>query len=919
MLKSKNLFSISNESNEEDSGKPMSELSEQGSVSNTDGEDVVASVTVEDDVVEAGDNIGQGTPKDQITPDSKIDITQSATPNETSEVEELLEDGKQAVEAKQAIIDTAVSEVSGVETEGPAAGIDENGNALTEEQAEVNHEEEKVEQEVEEEAKEEAKAKNIHQEAKEADENSDEELIDAINDDSPDGDLGSDADESVDVSQDADTFGGNDGPSEGDDSGDMGIDADLNDDTPLEGSETEESENGNTNLDSDSTTGSDTSNEVDSEDLSVVADESEETTTEDETGGEQVDSTDDVDEAIVDQNAAAEVTDEATGSADAEAAGDGSNIEGEETMSEETPTEVTEEIDGPKVNKYGDVESEEEQIDNNSEPVPNEVVIEETDLEDDTPLEGAEPLDVDVEEPLTPSGRDMGDSDGTAATVEESVTDQTAEDLQDGVDAVADATDEIEEDSGTVDTTTDEGQPDAIISEPTGDIDDTADVNAAINPEVGPDIDGGEIIVDSDTEANFDEGEVDIKDVDLDTTDEEVEEAMADAAEVGEWGDQEAKEADDADKTIEELQKEEATLEQYRVLLEDGIANESYNRGLLSWMNASVEPLRRYLVKLDSIVGTTTAEKVSVESFGRDVDLAYVATLESFRGMISRIVTINTGLAHRLEKMWSRSLVDKVTTRADALDKQIDLQLVKLKDSSYTTGVVKGVRGYLSTDETNLLKAVANDLGLTTDIAIKGIKASEQLQLAVIKAVNDIIGAGSEEDISKVLDALVSLKSTKTSFPNAVFDKGLLGGWKLEFREGKGSDRAEKIEALGHTGIPVGVKTKEKSEVAEFTLTKGDLANLLKFAKTYVGVARKLASTTGDRAIGMAAKVRTTRTRALPLVADTRIRGDESGVDAAATAMKLLAQSHLDLYKFITSHCVEVADALCGIAKKAIK
>lgn len=950
MSKSQNLFYYGKEDHTTEAAE---DLPEQGVIMKADAEEVTAVATPEPDVEEAGDDIAQALPADEIKPDYHEDITQEESVEDSvplegaaaTELTGLFEDGAQAQSAKDEIVTQAAAESGAGGGEEPT---DVNGNVVTEEQAVENEEENNEELEVEDDIQEEHAAKDIHAEVEEVNENADEELGEAINDDEPDGEVGSDADESSMTSEDG-SFGSDDDAGSGDDSGDMGIDADLDDSTPLEGADNVGEEDGPDSLDGDSAPGDTSGSEEGSEEPDLTGDESEAGGEESTDGAEETGDPVDVDEDVLKQNEAAEVTDETTGAADAEAdvanAGDGAPAEGEALDMDASPSE---ELEPGTVDEYGEVAKADPEpaaadpVDagetgTDDIPEPEDPTLGE---EDDTPLEGAEPLEVENTESLTPAGQDTGDSDPTAATVEESITDQTSEDLQDGVDAVADATTEIEEDSG--DTSNGELETEAPLAtsgDETGEgeedvagrtVDEEPPVDAIVTdePEVEVELDApasepeaGEVPAEetADSDADFDEGIVEVADVDMGTTDEEVEEAMHDAAEVGEWGDKETATAELADKTIEELQNEKESLEKFRCMLEDSIANEAYHPGLLAFMNAEAEPIRRRLAKLDEHFDTITTPRIALESYGPDVDLAYVATLESFQGMISRITTITTGILHRVEKLWTRGLVDKVTSRADALDKQIDLRLVELKASGYTTSTVSGIRGYLATDEANLVKAVADDLNIVTDIAVKGIKASEQLQSTVVKAVNDIISAGSAEEISKVLDALANVKNIKASFPNAAFDKGLLGGYKLEIREGTGSDRTEKIEALGHTGIPVGVKAVKSSESGEYTLSKGDLANLLKMAKTYVGVARKLANTTGDRAVGIATKVRTTRNRALPVTADTRIRGDEYGVDAAATAMKLLARAHLDLYKFITKHCVEVADALCGVAAKAIK
>lgn len=920
MLKvtSQNLFRVSNEDHTEETAK---ELDEQGAISTADAEEVVAPITPDADTTEAGDDIGQATPKEEIGADDKADITQveDTTPldgapavdtatdvsEQSAEMTELFQEGEQAAATKDEIVQEATAEATGGEA---SEETDINGNAVTEEQAAENAEADAAEDNIEDEVAEEAAAKDIHQEAAEADENSDEELGEAIKDDTLDGDTGTDGEN---------TEAGTD------DLGDLGGDTE-DDDTPLEGAEdtgdstdTTPDESTADDVGTDDASAGDTDNADSVTDLGV-----DDTSTEDplvdsppesnddatddsaETAPDDSTETADVTEEVEQQNEAADVTAEAASSdvdetafiADATPEQSGEIPEtGDTTVSDDQNdgTEIVAEAEAPATS--GDDETTATQI------------TEEPDSEDDdTPLEGAEDLGVDAEEDLTPAGGDMGDSDGTAATVEESTTDQTAEDLQDGLDDVADATAEVEEDAGdVVEETVDESPAETSEEIP--------DETESVDTEAGE-------IEETEEPADFEAGEVDIKDVDTSTTDEDVEEAMADAAEVGEWGDADEKEADIGDKTIEELQKEKESLETFRALLELGIANERYDTGLLAFMNGSVEPFRKKMAALDQHFEDKTPAKVSLEDYsGKDMDLAYRATLESFRGMLSRITTASHRISHQVEKWWATGMVDKVKTRADALDKQIDLCLVQLKDSDFSTKDISGIRGHLSTDETNLVKAVGDDLKLTTDISVKGIKASEGFQNNLVKALNDVIGAGSDKEIDKALDAAAALRGTKEAFPSTAFTKGLLGGCKLEMREASGSSRNDKLEALGHTGIPVGVKSGKTSESSTYKLSKGDIANLLKFAKTYVGLARKLADTTGDRAVSSVSKIRTTRDRALPIGADSRVKGDEQGVDALATAMKLAAQAHVDLYKFITKHCVDVADACCGVAKKAIK
>lgn len=879
-LNSSSLFSM--ESHEETAGE---DLPEQGVVSEAETEEVVAEATPSADVEEAGDNIAQQTPgTTDIQADDKADITaapvvetsdvQSDDNEALTEIQTLSEQGAEAAQTKSEIVETAISEATGT----ASGDTDINGNAITDEQAEENNNEEEIVEEVDEEASESAADKNIHQQAADVEENVENELGDALGDDS--GTAGGLDGESTDDTSDNTDSGG--------DQGDLGMDAEAgSDDEPLGGDDlaaddtVSEDASGVEPSSADATSesaddvGTDETSEgtdMDSVDSTDGSDLDDETPLE---GAEPVSDEVDVTEEVEQQNEAADVTAEAA-SSDAEQtdfiAGDTPEQHGVEPEGDVVPNDGEEVVAEatPSVQNTEDVSTA-----NANQDISNPTV-------DDVELDDDVPLDVDATQDLTPKEVDGESSDG--ATVEESTTDQEATAL----DETTDATETTEVEEPVVEETTDE----PVIDEAAGEIEET------------------------ESEADLEKGELDIPDVDTDTTEEEVEEAEVEADEVEAEADAEDVEGDRTDKTIEELQKEQEALEEFKQVLEYAIAHESFEPGLLGYINGKTNDIRKKL----NVAGFGFTE-VSLESYGaKDLDLAYVASLESVRGMLSRFTGLTAALSQKIEKFWAKGLVEKVTKRADALNKQIDLCLVELKDSSMGTTEVNGVGAYLAHADGHLVKAVSDDLKLTTDIGGKGFKASEDLQNQLVKALNDIISATTVEEATGVAKQVAGFKDIKSAFPASVFTKGFLGGNKLVIKEaGAGTELAERITNMARRAVPVVVKDGKGTNSTQ-KLSKGDVANLLKMAKAYVALATKLAGTTGERAVSSVSKIRLTRERALPFSTEGRLRGgDEKAIDATASAMELIAKSHNDLYKFVTKHCIDVADALCGVAKKAIK
>ncbi len=927
-LKSNNLFSFEN--HEETSGE---DLPEQGVVTEADAESVVAEAAPSEDVSEAGDDIGQATPNEDIeaTPDADLTVTEDSVGSpdgsnteivedvpleggdEATEVNKLTEQGEQAAAVKDEIVAAATAEVTG-------ADVDVNGNAITPEQATVNEEEELIDDQVDEETEKSIADKDITEQVDDVNENVDEELGEALGDDETDGGIGGESTD--DTSTDIDSGG---------DQGDLGMDPDLGgegnpdggddaefDDTPLEGADDVGTDTDTNADDSSGDVGSDetaTGSDMDTVEPNDGSDLGDSDTLSD---TDTIDETGSVADDVSKQNEAADVTAEAA-SSDADQtdfiAGDTPEQHGEEPSTDELPENDGEEVvaeAAPAIQNQSDVGS----ADANMEVT--RTTEDEVDFDDDTPLEGGdatdtEELQVNAEQDLTPpevDGQEATGPTGDGATVEESQSDQQAEELtevaetpeteeEEGPDEAEDGESEVE----TVAETDTDGSTEEVVEDITSDGD------------IGVDAEAGEI-EETDEEADLENGELDIPDIDTDTTEDEVEEAVVEADEIEAEADADEAEADIGEKTIEELQREKESLEKFCVMLQWGIANESYNPGLLAYMVAETENVRGVLNDIGFKV-----PGVSLESYeARDLDLAYVATLESFRGMLSRMSGITHQLVQKVERWWAKGMVDKVKSRTKALNKQIDLCLVQLKDSDRSTHEINAIGAYLAYAEGNLVKAVSDDLKAVTEIGSKGFKATEDLQTNIVKALNDITASATAAEATSIADKVSRFKDTKSAFPNRAFTPGLLGGYKLELKDAKAGDTLkDKVLDIGRRAVPVVVKSG-KGEKSSQKLSKGDVTNLLKLAKAYVALADKLADTTGDRAVDNVSKIRLTRERALPLAVEGRVRGgDEAAIDAAASAMEMIAKAHNDMYKFVTKHCVDVADALCGVAKKFTK
>lgn len=808
---------------------------EQGEVSNVDAEEVVSEIEPSDDVQEAGDDIGQETPTDAFEgTDDTADITEGSdtgldddaplegaidTPDIEAEdaavVENTLAEGAEVAQGQDQIVQDAIAQAN--DSDGREA-TDVNGNAITEEEAEVNDEEERISEEIDAANEEEVEATDVTGEETPLEEA--EELAEEMPDETTEG-----AEESTDdsFSETDDGAGGTDDFGGGD-SSDSGSDEFADDDTPLEGAE-------------------DTDAAVEDSDVESVDTEV--------TEGD----TSDVQESVDEQNEASDVTAEAASS---------------------------------DVNETDAIKGE----------VPG--VSEGVGEDDDAPLDGA--IDVEVDDTFKDKEVDGNPSysdnhqDDTAATVEETIDnpDGTEESLANAIaDDAAEGNADLE----------------ASVDESEGEIQDSTDVDATDGiddvEQSDQDLDGD--IEDVTGDADFAEGEVDIPDVDMDTTDDEVAEAFNEAEDTEIEADKDEAEAIDATKTIEELQQESESLEHLIKQLNDAISAESYDARLIAAMQVE-------LGKRKDMWGDNSPSVPSLEDYGhQDLDLLYKASVESFRGFMSRTVQLSTRLRDQLQRWWNSPMVTKIVKRADAVNKAVDKALVDLKGSEFTSGDVSGISGYLSTDKDSLLRAVADDLKYTTGVATKGLQANEKLVGDVVRMVDDVISARKPGDIKKVLTQVGNLKSVKSAYPAEVFNDGkLFGGWKLEFKEG----------GIGDSGIPVAVRNKSGDRKTSFKLTKADVSNLLLMAKTYAAIAKKAAETTGDKAVEEIPAIQHQKVRAHPIHDTSRVQGewgDEKKLDELTDGMLTLSRAHHDVYKFIVKHALDVAEAIVSVANKASK
>lgn len=195
-------------------------------------------------------------------------------------------------------------------------------------------------------------------------------------------------------------------------------------------------------------------------------------------------------------------------------------------------------------------------------------------------------------------------------------------------------------------------------------------------------------------------------------------------------------------------------------------------------------------------------------------------------------------------------------------------------------------------------------------MASRGLGANEKFLTTVTDTLLKAINTGGAGEVAKLLQPIDALKSPVASYPPSVFDGSMLGGVKLVQSE---KENKESIK----DGIPSPGRDKvERIKTAK--LTKGDLVNLLKFAKVYTGIAQDIAKKTGIPAAERVAKGVNLRKQALSDNAQATSWEESKRLDYMTSDLPSAMKRHVDVYKFTAGHALDVAEALVNLVRKAV-
>lgn len=411
----------------------------------------------------------------------------------------------------------------------------------------------------------------------------------------------------------------------------------------------------------------------------------------------------------------------------------------------------------------------------------------------------------------------------------------------------------------------------------------------------------------SDADGIDEEDSFETEDLDPEVTEDQAAEAEAIADEVAEAEDADAVQAIDEENTIEEIEEDVAAVERYSTVLEMGLKRKQFSPQYLMAANSQLQMWK------DSFGDQPCPAVPSLEDFNEnDLEAAYTASLESFRGFLKRFRDMQTRLGQGVMDYWRKGgLVRKIESRAAAINKNADVASQKITESDIQGAKeIKGISADLSSKSGNLIQGIQADLKTTTAMASKGLQANEKFLVTVTDTLLKAINTGGVGKVEELLRPIDALKSPVSAYPPSVFDGSMLGGVKLDkAKEGSGDSIKDEIPSPG----------REKVErIKEAKLTKGDLVNLLKFAKVYTGIAQDIAKKTGVPAAERVAHAKNLRSQALDDNAQATSWNESKRLDYLTSDLPSAMKRHIEVYKFTAGHALDVAEALVTLVRKAL-
>lgn len=414
------------------------------------------------------------------------------------------------------------------------------------------------------------------------------------------------------------------------------------------------------------------------------------------------------------------------------------------------------------------------------------------------------------------------------------------------------------------------------------------------------------------------EEELEVEDVDLSTTDEEVEEAEEELEEAEDEGEEIEDEVIDDTKTLEDLEKETASVEEFIQLLK--VAKES----------AHYEPL--FMAQVDSklnalhgMFGTNGPGIPSLESFNdpQHAGLYYSTSLEAFEGFKKRLNNIKNAVSLKLAESIRSLNVKMLEPAVKNLNTIIDGMLAKVNSEDSDYSVTFKVK--LESDK-DIVKAYGDDTKTITAM----INRISKQQLRVVNEAANVLKSTTSakfKDIPKAAQATLQIKNVDFK---GLADGSLIGNNKTITKDpGKsnGTVMHQMAEHLVKSAIKVGTTEYDGDKTKKITLNKADLVRLLSLCKMQIGLVTKAKKEIGEPAVAQSKLIAKDYIKLL----DDQFLKEHENVETNEdynilyiphgiySGLKIVNEHTILTYKFIVYHCLGNVSVITRRLKNTIK
>uniref|UniRef100_A0AB39CD47 Virion structural protein n=1 Tax=Pseudomonas phage RVTF4 TaxID=3236931 RepID=A0AB39CD47_9VIRU len=350
---------------------------------------------------------------------------------------------------------------------------------------------------------------------------------------------------------------------------------------------------------------------------------------------------------------------------------------------------------------------------------------------------------------------------------------------------------------------------------------------------------------DAEADADSDEGDgpdIDIPDVDTEADEEDAAEAEEAADEAVAEDEALEEEIVDTSKSIDELDADKASVENYIGALTLGCQRKSYNVQTVGLAQAELQRLAKKWGQHAPLIP-------ALEDYtARNLDAYYTNSLESFSGFLKKIVHVRDKfLDNFAQKMNDKIHLKAVETQIAAINTACDVQINRMKDLQLEGKVSITVPAPLRSSS-GLIKGVTDELKFLGEMA--GVFEHDRKFLdGMSKLLGAAIKEGDATKSTATIQKALKLALPVKSYPATVFTDGPLGGLHLERSEKKATgSMVEDMKSLGERAIPTASfdRTGGSSEgAAKAEVSKADLIKMLKLAKVLIGLSRGTAGAAG--------------------------------------------------------------------------